>query len=59
MNMLVSQLQDAGINTQNLERLAIGQHSHMAVQSRCPMGVTPASELLNQEDADQALDQKG
>ena len=59
MNMLVWQLQDAGINTQSLEILATGQLSQMAVQSRCPMDITPASELFNQEDAEQALDQKG
>ena len=34
LNTLVSQLQDAGINTQNLERLALRQLSRMAVQSR-------------------------
>ena len=33
LNTLVSQLQDAGINTQNLERLALRQLSRMAVQS--------------------------
>ena len=55
LNTLVSQLQEAGINTQNLERLALRQLSRMAVQSRCPMDATPASELFDQEDADQAL----
>ena len=55
LNTLVSQLQDAGINTQNLERLALRQLSRMAVQSRYPMDATPASELFDQEDADQAL----
>ena len=55
LNTLVSQLQDAGINTQNLERLALRQLSRMAVQSRNPMDATPASELFDQEDADQAL----
>ena len=55
LNTLVSQLQIAGINTQNLERLALRQLSRMAVQSRYPMEATPASELFDQEDADQAL----
>ena len=55
LNTLVSQLQDAGINTQNLERLALRQLSRMAVQSRYPMDATPASELFDQEDANQAL----
>ena len=55
LNTLVSQLQDAGINTQNLERLTLRQLSRMAVQSRYPMDATPASELFDQEDADQAL----
>ena len=55
LNTLVSQLQDAGINTQNLQRLALRQLSRMAVQSRYPMDATPASELFDQEDADQAL----
>ena len=55
LNTLVSQLQDAGINTQNLERLALRQLSSMAVQSRYPMDATPASELFDQDDADQAL----
>ena len=55
LNTLVSQLQDAGINTQNLERLALRQLSRMAVQSRYPMDATPASELFDQEDAYQAL----
>jgi len=55
LNTLVSQLQDAGINTQNLERLALRQLSRMAVQSRYPMDATLASELFDQEDADQAL----
>ena len=55
LNTLVSQLQDAGINTQNLERLALRQLSRMAIQSRYPMDATPASELFDQEDADQAL----
>ena len=55
LNTLVKQLQEAGINTQNLERLALRQLSRMAVQSRYPMDATPASELFDQEDADQAL----
>ena len=55
LNTLVSQLQIAGINTQNLERLALRQLSRMAVQSSYPMDATPASELFDQEDADQAL----
>ena len=55
LNTLVSQLQEAGINTQNLERLALRQLSRMAVQSRYPVDATPASELFDQEDADQAL----
>ena len=55
LNTLVSQLQDAGINTQNLERLALRQLSRMAVQSRYPLDATPASELFDQEDANQAL----
>jgi HEPN domain-containing protein len=55
LNTLVLQLQDAGINTQHLEGLALRQLSRMAVQSRYPMDATPASELFDQEDADQAL----
>ena len=55
LNTLVLQLQDAGIDTQNLERLALRQLSRMAVQSRYPLDATPASELFDQEDADQAL----
>ena len=55
LNTLVSQLQDAGINTQNLERLALRQLSRMAVQSRYPLDATPASELFDQKDAGQAL----
>ena len=55
LNTLVSQLQDAGIKTQTLERLALRQLSRMAVQSRYPLDATLASELFDQEDASQAL----
>ena len=55
LNTLVSMLREAGINTQDLEKLTLRQLSRMAVQSRYPMDATPASELFDQEDADQAL----
>ena len=55
LNTLVSLLREAGINTQDLEKLTLRQLSRMAVQSHYPMDATPASELFDQEDADQAL----
>ena len=55
LNTLVSLLREAGINTQGPEKLTLRQLSRIAVQSRYPMDATPASELFDQEDANQAL----